>query len=304
MIPNGSGLHPPARDATEPAAAGRDDADRATGPGSTGPADTGSDAADLGPSSQVMADEVTVDWRPSRHARRLLTLAAAALLLAVLTRNPALAGVAAPPLLLLGMARLGGSRGLSARATRPDRVSVRVGLTSTRIYEGEPVAVDVAVQPVATGPDGGDPDGLASACLASAAADAPEAACDTRWVLHPGKGIEPGSATAVNGQAARFTFRAPRWGKREVGTVALSLHDRWRLTEGRVSLPLPSSAATRPRPCSGPRWCSPCCRTASASTAPGCLATAPSSPASGSSSLATGSARSTGPPPPGSAASR
>ena len=67
--------------------------------------------ASLGASSQVQADEVKVRWRPSRHARRLLTLAAAALLLALLTRNPALAGVAGPPLLLLGMARVRGSGG-------------------------------------------------------------------------------------------------------------------------------------------------------------------------------------------------
>ena len=37
-----------------------------------------------------------VRWRLSRHARRLLTLALAALLLAVLTRRPELAGLAAP----------------------------------------------------------------------------------------------------------------------------------------------------------------------------------------------------------------
>src|SRR5690349_9439694 len=94
-------------------------------------------AASLGASSQVRADEVQVTWRPSRHARRLLTLAAAGLLFALVTRNPALAGVAGPPLLLLGMARVG--------AGRPDRVGVRVGLTSARMYEGEPVAVDVSV---------------------------------------------------------------------------------------------------------------------------------------------------------------
>ena len=47
----------------------------------------------------------TVRWRPSRHARRLLTLAAAGLLLAVLTRRPELAGLAGPPLLLLGAGR-------------------------------------------------------------------------------------------------------------------------------------------------------------------------------------------------------
>ncbi|HEY6495321.1 MAG TPA: DUF58 domain-containing protein [Trebonia sp.] len=167
--------------------------------------DTASAAA-LGASSQVKAEEVRVRWRPSRHARRLLTLAATALLFALLTRNPALAGVAAPPLLLLGMARAAGNG-------RPERLGIRVGLTSARMYEGEPVAVDVAV----TGDDH-----------------------EARWSFEPGRGIEPGSAVAVNGPAARFTFEVPRWGKRAVGTVTLTLHDRWRLTEGRVTFTLPS----------------------------------------------------------------
>jgi uncharacterized protein (DUF58 family) len=184
-------------------------------------------AVSLSASSQVRADEVRVTWRPSRHARRLLTLAAAGLLLAVVTRNPALAGVAGPPLLLLGMARVGragraggaggqggeGGAGGQGGNGRPDRIGVRIGLTSTRMYEGEPAAVDVSV------------------------ADDEH---DARWSLEPGRGIEPGSATAVNGPAARFTFEVPRWGKRAVGTVNLTLHDRWRLAEGRVAFTLPS----------------------------------------------------------------
>jgi uncharacterized protein (DUF58 family) len=167
------------------------------------------DQLHFGASSQVKADEVAVGWRPSRHARRLLTLAAAGLLLAVITRNPALAGVAGPPLLLLGAGRvragqLGSGSGL---------VGIRIGLTATRMYEGEPAAVDVAV------------------------ADDTD---DVRWSFEPGKGIEPGSATMVNGQAARFAFAVPRWGKRGLGSVTLTLHDRWRLLEGRVNIPLPS----------------------------------------------------------------
>ncbi len=63
---------------------------------------------------------------------------------------------------------------------------------------------------------------------------------DARWALEPGRGIEPGSATAVNGQAARFTFAIERWGKRKLGTVTLTLHDHWRLAEGRVALALPA----------------------------------------------------------------
>jgi uncharacterized protein (DUF58 family) len=173
-------------------------------------------SANLGASSGVLADEVIVSWRPSRHARRLLTLAAAALLMGLITRNPAVAGVAGAPLLLLGMGRVGGrlNAGRSAGGTRGEAViGVRVGLTSTRMYEGEPVAVDVSV------------------------ADDEH---DARWAFQPGRGIEPGSAVAVNGSAARFTFEVPRWGKRGVGSVTLTLYDRWRLVEGRVAVTLPT----------------------------------------------------------------
>ena len=151
----------------------------------------------------VERSEATVRWRPSRHARRLLTLAAAGLLLATITRRPELAGVAAPALLLLG----------AARPPRPSRIGVRVRLTTTRLYEGELAAVDVAVD---------------------------DASHDVRWLLQADRGIEPASATAVNGAVARFTFTVPRWGRRRVGSVALVLHDRWRLAEGRVSYTLPA----------------------------------------------------------------
>jgi uncharacterized protein (DUF58 family) len=181
---------------------------------------TAGDQPSLGASSQVAADEVAVSWRPSRHARRLLTLAAAGLLLAVITRNPALAGVAGPPLLLLGVGRAragkdsaGRNRGPATSTSAPALVGFRVGLTATRMYEGEPAALDVTVA---------------------------DDADDVRWSFEPGRGVEAGSATAVNGQAARFTFAVPRWGKRGLGSVTLTLHDRWRLFEGRVQLPLPS----------------------------------------------------------------
>ncbi|HEY0933116.1 MAG TPA: DUF58 domain-containing protein [Trebonia sp.] len=170
----------------------------------------------LSATSKVRGADARVTWRPSRHARRLLTLAVAALLFGLLTRNPAVAAVAGPPLLLLGMSRLGPGRGGTARAAgrgRPEAAGISVGLSSTRVFEGEPAAVDVSV----AGDD-----------------------YDARWSFEPGRGIEPGSAAAVNGPAARFTFEVPRWGKRAVGTVTLSLHDRWRLAEGRVTFTLPS----------------------------------------------------------------
>jgi uncharacterized protein (DUF58 family) len=166
----------------------------------------------LGASFQVLADEVKLVWRPSRHAGRLLTLAAAALLFGLLTRNAAVAAVAGPPLLLLGLSRLSASR---AAGGRPDAAAVRVGLTAARLYEGEPAAVDVSLDPG-------------------------HHVLDARWLFTPGRGIEPGSAVTVNGSAARFTFEVPRWGKRPVGTVSVSLHDRWRLSEARVTVTLPS----------------------------------------------------------------
>ncbi|HEX8006984.1 MAG TPA: hypothetical protein VF482_11215, partial [Trebonia sp.] len=71
----------------------------------------------------------------SRHARRLLTLAAAGLLLAMLSRRAELVGLAAPALLLLA----------AARPVRPARLGVRSQVTATRLYEGEPTAVDVTL---------------------------------------------------------------------------------------------------------------------------------------------------------------
>jgi uncharacterized protein (DUF58 family) len=179
----------------------------------------------LGPSSQVRADEIEVRWRPSRHARRLLTLAAGGLLLAVLLRRPELAGLAAPALLLLAAGR-------ATRGGRPERLTVRIGLTATRINEGEPAAVDLIVSDA--------PESAVPQSHRAAPGAVTEAGYDARWALEPGKGIEPGSATAVNGQAARFTFAIDRWGKRKLGTATVTLHDRWRLAEGRVALVLPS----------------------------------------------------------------
>jgi uncharacterized protein (DUF58 family) len=165
---------------------------------------TGDSSAALpGVAASLTRAEAEVRWRPSRHARRLLTLAAAGLLLATIARRPELAGVAAPALLLLG----------AARPARQPRAAVRVWLSATRLYEGELAAVDVAVD---------------------------DDAGDARWILHAGRGIEPASASSVTGPVARFTFTVPRWGRRQVGSVALVLHDRWRLAEGRVSFKLPS----------------------------------------------------------------
>jgi uncharacterized protein (DUF58 family) len=203
-------------------------------PASLEPPDAASSPGSLGPSSQVRADEIDVRWRPSRHARRLLTLAAAGLLLAVAFRRPELAGLAAPALLLLGAGR-------ATRGGLPERLTVRVGLTSTRIYEGEPAAVDVVVSGAdAAAGVAGPASAAGTVGTTGAAGDSSGARFDVRWAFEPGRGIEPGSATAANGQAARFTFAIERWGKRKLGSATLTLHDPWRLAEGRIDLTLPA----------------------------------------------------------------
>ena len=195
-------------------------------PGGVAGATAGSVAPDSVATSRTEAE---VRWRPSRHARRLVSLAVAGLLLATRTRRPELAGLAAPGLLLLGA----GAARPGRRPARPEQVGVLVGLTATRLYEGELAAIDVAVYGV-------PPDAQSSPTDNNTEYPTPwDAQYDTRWALHPGRGVEPASATAVNGTAARFTFTVPRWGRRQVGRVDLVLHDRWRLTEGRVAFTLP-----------------------------------------------------------------
>lgn len=146
--------------------------------------------------------EVAVAWRLSRHARRLLTLAAAGLLAAVLTRRPEFAGLAAPAVLLLG----------TARPARSARIGVRVRLTAARLHEGELAAIDLAVDPGEN---------------------------DVRWTLHPGRGVEPRGGSSVTGEEARFVFAVPHWGRRPVGSAEAVLRDRWRLAEGRLTVQVP-----------------------------------------------------------------
>jgi len=53
------------------------------------------------PARDAAGTEFSLQWRSSRHARRLLTLGLAALFIATVARRPEFAGLAAPALLLL-----------------------------------------------------------------------------------------------------------------------------------------------------------------------------------------------------------
>jgi uncharacterized protein (DUF58 family) len=170
--------------------------------------DSPGDAAGGSGGSSPRASTVSVQWRSSRHARRLLTLALAALFIATLARRPEFAGLAAPPLLLLGAGRA---------QRRPSRISLRARPSTRRAFEGELVAIDASV----SGQD----------------------ECSVAWTLHPGREIEitgPDGATTAEGPQARFTFSPQRWGRRQIGTMDVVLRDRWRLAEGHLTVVLPA----------------------------------------------------------------
>ena len=150
--------------------------------------------------------QAPVTWRLSRHARRLVTLAIAGLLIAVLARRPEFAGLAAPALLLL----------LPAGSARPATVGVALAAgTGDRLTEGERATILVRV----TGAAGFD----AQVRLHAAA-----------WIA-----AEPGVLGADGW--FRLPFRSQRWGRRPVGTLELTLHDRWRLVQGRLRVDAPTA---------------------------------------------------------------
>jgi uncharacterized protein (DUF58 family) len=156
--------------------------------------------------------DLSLRWRSSRHARRLLTLGLAGLFVATVARRPEFAGLAAPALLLLAAGSSGSSvRGRGQR--RPPQVRVLVQPSSLRVFEGELVALDVAVQG--------------------------QGECSVRWTLHPGPEVGPVGAATADGPHARFTITPERWGRRPIGTMDVVLRDRWRLAEGHLTVTLP-----------------------------------------------------------------
>ena len=145
----------------------------------------------------------------SRHARRLLTLALAGLVTAIITGRPEFAGVAAPAAVLLA----------TWRRERPGSVLVNVALTASRTVEGERTAVDVTVD--------GQGEHTVAALLHPARAIRPL----------PGPGGQPAGRAA--GAAVRLPFAVTRWGRHQVGTLEITLLDPWRLAEGRLVMALP-----------------------------------------------------------------
>ncbi len=144
-----------------------------------------------------------VQWRLSRHAQRLLTLAIGGLLIAVITGRPVFAGLAAPPLLLLA----------AWRERRPAAIELKSGIGQRQLTEGQASAISAEL---------GGLDGH-QAEVRLAAAD----------------GIQAGPVDTDGEGGYRLAYRPLRWGRRRVGTLEVLLTDPMYLAEGYLRLELP-----------------------------------------------------------------
>src|SRR5215467_5936296 len=150
------------------------------------------------------AREVRPRWWVSAHALRLTTLALAALIIAVITRRPEFAGVAAPAVLLLA----------ARRPERPARIGLSVRPSTRTVVEGE--EADLAVEVTGHGDHSVD------------------LLVYPRFTVEP----EPGGSLQA-GRESGLPFRVSRAGRRSLGALEITLRDRWRLTEGRALVELP-----------------------------------------------------------------
>jgi uncharacterized protein (DUF58 family) len=149
------------------------------------------------------ARQARARWSASAHALRLITLALAGLIIALITRRPEFAGVAAPAMLLLA----------ARRPERPGQVGISVDLSATRLSEGE--RADLAVTVTGYGDHSVD------------------------LMMHPRYAVVPEPARPSGGEP-RLPFRVDRWGRRNLGTLEITLRDRWRVTEGHATVELPT----------------------------------------------------------------
>ena len=140
----------------------------------------------------------------SAHARRLITLALAGLITALITRRPEFVGVAAPAVLLLA----------ARRPERPGQIGVGARTSATRLSEGESADLEVTV--TGYGDHTVNP------------------------TVHPRFAVVPRAGGSQGGGQSTLPFRVDRWGRRSLGVLEITLRDRWRLTEGHATVDLPT----------------------------------------------------------------
>jgi uncharacterized protein (DUF58 family) len=171
---------------------------------------------DQGTQTASRPGQVRPAWSLSAHASRLITLALTGLIIAVITRRPEFAGVAAPAVLLLAARRPG----------RPAKIGVSAAPSAKSLSEEELADLNVAV----TGYRGYSVDLLVHPRFAVVPAAAGE----------PGGGLGDGQSDGQGDGPASVPFHIARSGRRSLGVLEITLRDRWRLTEGRATVELPT----------------------------------------------------------------
>ena len=163
-----------------------------------------------GPGAAAAGQARRVSWSLSAHARGLLTLALAGLVIAILTGRPEFAGVAAPAVLLLA----------GWRVRRPGSVTVAIRVSARQLVEGQQAAIIAEIS--------GHGDLAVQASIRAAEAFSAGPPAD-----------HPAAADPAPGASLRVPFQAHRWGVRRVGRLEIVLRDRFLLSEGRLSVDLP-----------------------------------------------------------------
>ncbi len=164
-----------------------------------------------------MTAGLDLDWQPSAHARRALTLVALALVVGVGFARPAVVALAAVPVAYLT---------LPARRKPPARLHVGGQLAASRCFEREPVAAHLRAE-----------------------LEAPIGLLRVRLLLAPPVRTAPGgrAPVAVATRSARVELdsrlQADRWGRRRVGiaqvdvvTTGLLLRDRVEVDLGELAV--------------------------------------------------------------------
>lgn len=141
-------------------------------------------------------------WSRSAHWGRLATLAVTALVIAIITGRPEFAGVAAPAVLLLAV----------RRPARPGQIRVRPRLSAAAVTEGEEATLDVAV----------------SGCEEHS----------VQLAFQPRQAVVPHTADTAPGSSS-LPFHVSQSGRGSLGTLHITLWDRWRLSQGQAAVSLP-----------------------------------------------------------------
>jgi uncharacterized protein (DUF58 family) len=175
--------------------------------------------------------ERPVTWQLTGHARRLLTLAIAGLVITVIARRAEFAGLAAPALLLLA----------GRRGSRPASIGVQVAVDTAPLTEGDQAYAQIRItgpkeeskgfRPLHPPPNHPGRPGSGQILV--------------RLISNPW--ISAGEAEPMEDGWFRLPFSPERWGVHSIGTVEVRLYDRWRLEESTLPVALPQ-VTCYPRP--------------------------------------------------------